>query len=340
MINEKDNTNIVLQQIFADRSRKSSKEIIPHLHDNEYNLKGLTRTYSGNIMWYPFVDGGQNNDDKKFNIFEGIQQNKLTFRSIEEGENVKLSYTKSGNLKIDFKQPDSKSYINESSILSSFKQGENVKLEKTQDGKLKISVLSNKEILHKNGKFPKTNIFLKHDRIGLGRQPLYDYKLDIDLEKDKAKNAIHIGDGTYGLTLGNGTDDGFLPQLIGVGDKEDDAGIYLIGKSVKNKGSNTPLIILDGRDRFDNELINRPILGVTSADYNKYKFLINYDGKITINKKIGKQRLEVGGNIKAQDFVLNNNLSVQDLFNIIRDQQYKIDKLYELVEKILLNQKK
>jgi len=122
---------------------------------------------------------------------------------------------------------------------------------------------------------PQIELYNDNGRIGIGRMPLYNYKFDIAVENNVRTTALHIGDGKYGFSLGNGTDNGFLPEIIGVGKDENDAGLYFVGIAGNDKESTTPLIIFDGRDMYSSELTNRPILGVISGDYNKYDFLID-----------------------------------------------------------------
>jgi len=126
-------------------------------------------------------------------------------------------------------------------------------------------------------------MYFKNGQIGVGRYPLHNYKVDIGVPENTRMTAMHIGDGTYGFSLGNATDTGFLPQIIGIGSDENDAGLYFLGKTALDVSSNIPLIIFDGRNINNDPLVNRPIMGISSGSYTNYKFLIDCDGNIKTN---------------------------------------------------------
>ena len=98
--------------------------------------------------------------------------------------------------------------------------------------------------------------------------------------------AFHIGDGSVGFSMGNGTTMGFVPQILGIGGDENDAGLYFVGIAGNDRSSNIPLIILDGRDAYNDKLINRPILGITSSKYNKYMLLIDAKGNLNLENDV------------------------------------------------------
>ena len=153
----------------------------------------------------------------------------------------------------------------------------------------------------KDEHFKHFNFYHKEGRIGLGREPLFTYKFDIKVDPDVLTTALHIGDGSAGFSFGNGTSNGFIPEIIGLGINKNDAGLYFLGKTNCFDGSNIPLIILDGRGPNGSKLTNRPILGITSADYLNYDFIINNDGKVGINTIPKIYNLEVGGIIQGND---------------------------------------
>jgi len=177
--------------------------------------------------------------------------------------------------------------------------------------------------------------FYKDGRIGVGREPLYTYKFDIAVSENSITTAFHIGDGRFGFSMGNGTNDGFLPEIIGMGAGEEDAGLYLIGRAGNSLSSDIPLIIIDGRNSADEELKNRPILGITSADYRNYKLIIDHDGNIGIGKKPEIYKMEVNGGISAKDFIIRG-ISISD---IIREHKKEIEQLKNKIE-VLTEQKK
>lgn len=166
-------------------------------------------------------------------------------------------------------------------------------------------------------------LFHKDGKIGIGREPLYTYKFDIAVSENTLTTAFHVGDGRFGFSMGNGTNDGFLPEIIGMGAGEEDAGLYLLGRAGNSLPSDIPLVIIDGRNSADEELKNRPIFGITSADYRNYKFIVDEKGNIGIGKKPEIYRMEVDGEISATDFIIKG-ISITD---IIQGYQKEIEEL-------------
>lgn len=163
-----------------------------------------------------------------------------------------------------------------------------------------------------NNRFKNTDIYYDNGRIGIGRYPLFTYTVDLATSKNTRTTAFHIGDGIFGFSMGNGTDTGFLPEIIGVGSDEDDAGLYFIGIAGNDISSNIPLILMDGRDMYKNRLKNRPIFGVTSGEYNNYDLLLDASRNLKIEK-----------NVLAKDIILNNI----SLLEIIDNLQQQINEL-------------
>lgn len=154
---------------------------------------------------------------------------------------------------------------------------------KYQDGSISWCSIDLSLNLVINNRFKDTDIYYDNGRIGLGRLPLFNYKVDIAVPKNTLMTAFHIGDGSFGFSMGNGTTSGFIPEIIGIGSDENDAGLYLVGIAANDISSNIPLIILDGRNSGGLKLTNRPILGITSGIYNEYSVLINANGDIILN---------------------------------------------------------
>jgi hypothetical protein len=195
-----------------------------------------------------------------------------------------------------------------------------------------IPEIPNFEIIE-NDRIKSTEIFYKDGRIGVSRPPLKNYKFDIAVPPDTLMTAFHIGDGRSGFSFGNGASQGFIPEIIGMGFDENDAGLYFLGKAGNNLKSDIPLIIIDGRDAGHGTLRNRPILGVTSGDYSSYKFLIDSDGKIGIGKIPKIYKVEVEGSVDAKDFIIEG-LSVRALIDIVKEHQKEIDRLTKILDKI------
>lgn len=199
------------------------------------------------------------------------------------------------------------------------------------DGKLVWEPI--KEI--KIPQIPQTPFLFKNDHVGLGRYPLYSYVFDIAVSENKITTAFHIGDGKSGFSFGNGTSNGFLPEIIGMGQTEEDAGLYIIGRAGNGKHSDIPLIVLDGRSSNDSYLQNRPILGITSASYDKYHLIVDHRGRVGLGKKPEIYKLEVNGEISAIDFILDGS----SLLSVISEQQQEIDRMKDQIQQLLKTQK-
>jgi len=177
-----------------------------------------------------------------------------------------------------------------------------------------------------------TSIFYNSGRVGIGRAPLYSYKFDIGVPENTLMTAFHVGDGTYGFSMGNGTTQGFIPEIIGMGSDENDAGLYFLGRAGNNIASSIPLIILDGRNYLHKTVTNRPLLGVTNAQYDNYELIIDYNGNVGLGKKPEIYKLEVSGKIEAHDFILDSSVSMRDLIDILVEQKEEINRLYDKIQ--------
>lgn len=184
-----------------------------------------------------------------------------------------------------------------------------------------------------DNKFKDTEIYYKDGKIGLGILPRYTYLFDIPIPKNTTSTAFHIGDGSYGFSIGNGAAQGFIPQILGLGSDENDAGLYFLGKSGNNETSNIPLIIMDGRNNYNSALENRPIFGITSGDYLNYKFIIDQYGRIGIGKFPKTFKMEVNGTIKANNIVIDDD-NIKDLITIVKHQGEQIKTLIEIIKKL------
>lgn len=150
-------------------------------------------------------------------------------------------------------------------------------------------------------------------RIGIGRKPLHSYKIDLSVPVNTRMTAFHVGDGTFGFSLGNGTTQGFVPEIVGMGSDEEDAGLYLLGKTSSSLPSNVPLIVLDGRNIDNTPLKNRPILGITNGDYFNYKVIVDNEGNVGIGRTPEIYKLEVDGIIRAKDVMTDSSVSLESL---------------------------
>ena len=214
------------------------------------------------------------------------------------------------------------------------KNGENYSIKEispffiNKDFPLFLSIDSSLNIKWESPHIDIKPFYISEGRIGIDRSPLLLYKFDISTPKNKMSTSFHIGDGEHGFSMGNGTNDGFLPQIIGMGSDEMDPGLYFLGVAGNNVSSDIPLVIIDGRSNSKGPLNNRPIFGITSGVYNDYKLTIGNNGNVSIGKKPGVYKLDVKGEIGAEDIILNE----KSLLKIIDDLRKEINILREKIK--------
>ncbi len=172
-------------------------------------------------------------------------------------------------------------------------------------------------------------IYYDKGKIGIGRLPLYNYTVDIKVPKNTITTALHIGDGVFGFSMGNATSSGFLPQIVGIGSDENDAGFYILGKARYDTDSRIPAIILDGRNLDNTSLNNRPILGISSGSYTDYKVIVESNGNVGIGKNPGIYKLKVDGLIRTPNIILGDDASVVDLLKELTILKNRLIKLEE-----------
>jgi hypothetical protein len=162
--------------------------------------------------------------------------------------------------------------------------------------------------------------------ISIPDYPLFIGSINLAVSENKIVTAFHMGDGKRGFSMGNGTLNGFLPEIIGMGKNENDVGLYFLGRAGNHIKSNIPLIVMDGRGNDDKTITNRPIFGITNADYNNYLLLVTPEGN-----------LEINGKIKTHDLIIDASIS---LIEIIKKQQKEIDilknQIYSIYHKLNL----
>jgi len=261
-----ENNNIVLNQIQFGQI----KEVKPTFNNKIFPLV-LTLDQNNKLCWTSSINNINNIGGGK-DLSPGVLNGTLQLRTLKAGENIAISFEESGAIRID----------------ASF----NVP-----------SIEIPKFILFEDNKLQGTSLYYIDGKFGVGTKPRMNYKFDIAIPKDTLTTAFHIGDGSFGFSMGNGTTQGFIPQIIGMGAYENDAGLYFVGRSGNDELSNIPLIILDGRRRDDSALKLRPILGVTSGAYDEYKFIVDAIGRVGINRiPQTSAKLEVGGGVLAQSY--------------------------------------
>jgi len=203
---------------------------------------------------------------------------------------------------------------------SSIKGSDNLSVTKNGNGDIIIDVSI--------APFPEiTDVYFRDGQIGIGGLPIHTYKVDIRVPENTRTTALHIGDGVYGFSMGNATTEGFLPQIVGIGSDADDAGFYILGKASLDTSSKIPAIIFDGRNLDDSPLDYRPILGISSGSYSDYKFLIDAHGRVGIGKIPEIYKLEVDGNIRANNIIFDTSTGVSDLRKEIEDLKARIKDL-------------
>ena len=172
-----------------------------------------------------------------------------------------------------------------------------------------------------------TDVHFKDGQIGIGGLPIHTYKVDIRVPENTRTTALHIGDGIYGFSMGNATTEGFLPQIVGIGKDYDDAGFYILGKARYDNFSRIPAIVFDGRNIDDSPLDHRPILGISSGSYSEYKFVIDAKGRVGIGKFPEIYKLEIDGNIRANNIIIDTSIGVIDFVKEIKDLKARIKDL-------------
>lgn len=150
------------------------------------------------------------------------------------------------------------------------------------------------------------SVYYDKNRIGIGRLPLHNYIVDIAIPHNNIATGLHIGDGNYGFSLGNGTSNGFIPMIIGMGSDEYDQGLYFLARSGNKEASDSPLIVFDARTRDDIPIDNRPLLGIGTY-LSGYHLLVNNNGNIhTKHQIIDKSLRHKGENYSINIDNLNN----------------------------------
>ena len=119
----------------------------------------------------------------------------------------------------------------------------------------------------------------------------FDNNVTIESKVDEINTALFIGDSSFGISFGNGTKDGYTPEIIGKGSKANDAGIYILSIGKDEVDSNTPLIIFDVRTEDNQPIKNRPIFQIKNG--NNPLYTLENTGIINIsNTGAAKVRIE------------------------------------------------
>lgn len=218
--------------------------------------------------------------------------------------------------------------FNNSLKWQSFVSGPNIKLSYDSSNNIVITAA-----IPEVDPFENTPLYFDDNRMGIGREPMHNYLIDIAIPINKSVTALHIGDGTNGFSFGNATSDGFLPQIIGVGSDDTDAGLYFLGKVSNDTSSNTPAIIFDGRNDDNSKLNNRPILGISNASYTSFDVIVDHKGRIGVGKNPSKYKFEVEDSILVHDVYIDSDssvISVVDELNLLREKIANLEKLINL----------
>ena len=298
--------NILLHKFSKDSSTYGFVEAIPDFvgDSGRYNL---TIDLSGNIKWHPYNFNNLPNSPKdkgKYNL------------SIDEYGNIDWIPSSGQAL-----------YVKDSPNISVQSESHN-----NEQTLFKFNIDS---LLSSDKTFIGTNLYYKNNKYVIDSNNLdISSKLSIYLSGDNLDTGLHIGTGEFGFSFGNGTSNGFIPQIIGMGSDDNDPGLYFIGKSLDNVSNNIPVIVIDGRDQSNNPIENRPIFGITNNGINSdFKFLVDQYGKIGIGKIPKKYKLEVNGTIETNDLIIDN-YSIKEVLEVIKNQQEQINELKEIINKL------
>ena len=107
---------------------------------------------------------------------------------------------------------------------------------------------------------------------------------------------IHIGDGTYGLFMGNGTGTGFSPIIQGIGNDTNDSGLQLSG-ALTNDTTDNIGILMDARTSADTAIANAKVLQLNN--YSTNLITVNANGNVGIGSTTPMEPLDVVGNIST-----------------------------------------
>lgn len=251
--------------------------------------------------------------------------------NIKDNKNLLLNIINidgSGNFKIDETVPKFTNDLEDIKFLSyhdkvnwsSIKGSDKIIIKTSPSGDLIIDVSL-------ADPFQDTEMFFRDGQVGIGRLPLHKYKVDISVPENTLMTGFHIGDGVFGLSMGNATNNGFLPQIIGMGSDSDDAGLYLLGKVSVDEPSNIPAIIFDGRAINNQPLTNRPIFGITNGSYTDYKLIVDQNGNVGVGTQPGIYKMKIDGILRAKNIIVDSSTEILDLKKEIEDLKRRLDLL-------------
>jgi hypothetical protein len=133
--------------------------------------------------------------------------------------------------------------------------------------------------------------------VGIGTaDPLRTLHIYATSNPDGVNNQFHLGDGTYGLFIGNSTNAGFSPLIKGVANDSDDYGIHIIG-SLSNDTSNNAAIVLDARNANNSLLSNATLLQINN--YSSNLLTLNSAGNFGLGTTNPLYKLDVVGSVNS-----------------------------------------
>ena len=129
------------------------------------------------------------------------------------------------------------------------------------------------------------------------------------------QTTFHIGDGTNGLSIGNGTGGGYIPWIGGTGFDTNDQGLVLTGQVTAANdgvGNTNPVIVIDGRRTSGGgAIVNRPILRVAN-DWAASLLEIAANGNVSIGTSNPTEKLIVNGRIRSTGTFAGVELAPRD----------------------------
>lgn len=139
-----------------------------------------------------------------------------------------------------------------------------------------------------------SDIYYTTGSVGIGTNApstkLHVYSVNNGSEK------IHIGNGTYGLFLTNGTNTGYVPAVQGVASDSDDSGLQIVGKLASDVSTNVGLL-LDARRNTNTALTAAKVLQLNN--YSTNLITVDFSGNVGIGITNPTEKLVVAGAIRS-----------------------------------------
>jgi len=134
-------------------------------------------------------------------------------------------------------------------------------------------------------------------RLGIGTADP-SQRFHVYLSSDDTSYPFYIGDGTYGIQFGNGTNYGFAPVVIFDAKDSNDRGGWFIGRiSPSSDTGTTPVFVIDSRTT-SGSITTRPIFAIENNTDSK--FLIDAGGAVGIGTTTPNSKLQINGSLAVK----------------------------------------